>query len=62
MLWAEKGAMGRIYDVMAIWRERGTNVTGRALPVIGYQPGARADWNSRFGWPSGFTQVLSLAT
>jgi haloacetate dehalogenase len=24
--------MGRIYDVMAIWRERGTNVTGRALP------------------------------
>jgi hypothetical protein len=24
--------MGRIYDVMAIWRERGTNVTGRPLP------------------------------
>ncbi|HXH25151.1 MAG TPA: alpha/beta hydrolase [Vicinamibacterales bacterium] len=32
VLWAEKGAMGRLYDVMAIWRERGTNVTGRALP------------------------------
>ncbi len=32
VLWAEKGAMGRIYDVMAIWRERGTTVTGRALP------------------------------
>jgi haloacetate dehalogenase len=32
VLWAEKGAMGRIYDVMAIWRERGTKVTGRALP------------------------------
>src|SRR5918993_3045077 len=25
VLWAEKGAMGRIYDVMGIWRERGTN-------------------------------------
>ena len=32
VLWAEKGAMGRLYDVMAIWRERGTTVTGRALP------------------------------
>jgi haloacetate dehalogenase len=32
VLWAEKGAMGRIYDVLAIWRERGTNVSGRALP------------------------------
>ena len=32
VLWAEKGAMGRIYDVMAIWRERGTKVTGRPLP------------------------------
>jgi haloacetate dehalogenase len=32
VLWAEKGAMGRIYDVMKIWRERGKKVTGRALP------------------------------
>lgn len=32
VLWAEKGAMGRLYDVMAIWRERGARVTGRALP------------------------------
>jgi haloacetate dehalogenase len=32
VLWAENGAMGRIYDVMAIWKERGTNVTGRPLP------------------------------
>jgi haloacetate dehalogenase len=32
VLWAEKGAMARIYDVMGIWKERGTNVTGRALP------------------------------
>ena len=32
VLWAEKGAMGRIYDVMEIWNERGTKVTGRPLP------------------------------
>ena len=32
VLWAEKGAMGRLYDVMAIWRERGTNVTGKGMP------------------------------
>jgi haloacetate dehalogenase len=32
VLWAEKGAMGRIYDVMKIWNERGTKVTGRPLP------------------------------
>ena len=32
VLWAEKGSMGRIYDVMAIWRERGTKVTGKPLP------------------------------
>jgi haloacetate dehalogenase len=32
VLWAEKGPMGRIYDVMAIWRERGRKVSGRPLP------------------------------
>ena len=32
VLWAEKGAMGRLYDVMKIWGERGKKVTGRALP------------------------------
>jgi len=32
VLWAEKGAMGRIYEVMKIWNERGTKVSGRALP------------------------------
>jgi haloacetate dehalogenase len=31
-LWGARGAMGRIYDVLAIWKERGTKVTGRALP------------------------------
>jgi haloacetate dehalogenase len=32
VLWAEKGAMGRLYDVMKIWGERGRKVSGRALP------------------------------
>ena len=30
-LWSERGAMGRIYDVLAIWRERGTRVSGKGL-------------------------------
>jgi haloacetate dehalogenase len=32
VLWAEKGPMGRLYDVMKIWQERGTKVSGRSLP------------------------------
>ena len=32
-LWGEKGAMGRLYDVLSIWRERAIAVTGRALPA-----------------------------
>jgi haloacetate dehalogenase len=32
VLWGERGAMGRLYDVMAIWKERGTTVTGKGLP------------------------------
>jgi haloacetate dehalogenase len=32
VLWAEGGAMDRIYDVLPIWRERGTNVTGKGMP------------------------------
>ena len=31
-LWAERGAMGRLYDVLATWRMRATNVTGKAMP------------------------------
>ena len=31
-LWGLKGPMGRIYDVLAIWRERGINVNGKGLP------------------------------
>jgi haloacetate dehalogenase len=32
VLWGERGAMGRLYDVMPIWRERGVNVIGKGLP------------------------------
>src|SRR6185436_19091663 len=32
VLWAEKGAMGGLYDVLKIWQERGKKVTGRSLP------------------------------
>jgi len=31
-LWAEDGSMGRLYDVLATWQMRGTNVTGNAMP------------------------------
>jgi haloacetate dehalogenase len=31
-LWGERGPMGRIYDVLAIWKERGTKVSGKGLP------------------------------
>jgi haloacetate dehalogenase len=31
-LWGQKGPMGRIYDVLAIWKERGVTVTGKGLP------------------------------
>jgi haloacetate dehalogenase len=32
VLWADGGAMGRLYDVLAIWRERAANVTGKGMP------------------------------
>ncbi|MBZ5602388.1 MAG: alpha/beta hydrolase [Acidobacteriia bacterium] len=31
-LWAEHGAMHPLYDVLATWRERASNATGKALP------------------------------
>jgi haloacetate dehalogenase len=31
-LWAKRGAMHRMFDVAATWRERATNVKGKALP------------------------------
>lgn len=32
LLWAEGGAMDKIYDVLAIWRERARNVVGKGMP------------------------------
>jgi haloacetate dehalogenase len=32
-LWGAKAPMGRLYDVLTIWRERAANVTGRSLPA-----------------------------
>ncbi len=31
VLWADPGAMGRLYDVLSIWKQRGTKVTGRGM-------------------------------
>ena len=31
-LWAATGAMGNLYDVLGIWKEEGTNVSGKGLP------------------------------
>ena len=31
-LWGERGPMGRLYDVLKVWQERGVKVTGKGLP------------------------------
>jgi haloacetate dehalogenase len=31
-LWAATGAMGKLYDVLKIWKDEGVNVTGKGLP------------------------------
>ena len=31
-LWAANGAMGKLYDVLSIWKEEGVNVAGKAMP------------------------------
>src|SRR5262245_31476854 len=31
-LWAERGAMGRLYNVISIWKEYAVNVSGKGLP------------------------------
>ena len=33
VLWGAKAPMGRLYDVLTIWRERATNVNGRSIPA-----------------------------
>ena len=32
VLWAKEGPMGRMFDVMGIWKERATHVTGAPMP------------------------------
>jgi len=32
VLWGERGAMHSLYDVLATWRERATDIRGTALP------------------------------
>jgi haloacetate dehalogenase len=32
LLWGAQGLVGQMYDVLAVWRERATNVSGKALP------------------------------
>jgi haloacetate dehalogenase len=31
-LWGTRGPMGRLYDVLAVWKERGSKVSGKGLP------------------------------
>ncbi len=38
VLWGERGTVGRLYDVMKIWREHAANVTGKALPAGHFLP------------------------
>ncbi|HEX4275402.1 MAG TPA: alpha/beta hydrolase [Bryobacteraceae bacterium] len=32
VLWAAAGSMGKLYDVLSIWKDEGTKVTGKGLP------------------------------
>jgi haloacetate dehalogenase len=32
VLWGAKGIVGRKYDVLAVWRDRATHVSGKPLP------------------------------
>ena len=36
VLWGQHGAVGRCFDVLALWQERATQVTGEALPCGHY--------------------------
>jgi haloacetate dehalogenase len=43
VIWGGNGAMGRLYDVLGIWRERAIEVTGRALPGSHWLPEQLSD-------------------
>ena len=36
VLWGEHGAVGQCFDVLALWRERATEVSGSCLPCGHY--------------------------
>jgi haloacetate dehalogenase len=36
VLWGEHGAVGRYFDVLVLWRERASQVTGRSVPCGHY--------------------------
>ena len=38
VLWGEKGLVGKLYDVLGVWRERGHNVVGAGLPCGHFLP------------------------
>lgn len=38
VLWGAHGAVGRCFDVLALWRERALHVTGRSVPCGHYLP------------------------
>lgn len=38
VLWGEHGAVGRCFDVLALWRDRAAKLSGRALPCGHYVP------------------------
>ena len=38
VLWGERGTVGRLYDVMKIWREHAVNVSGKSLPAGHFLP------------------------
>lgn len=38
VLWGERGTVGRLYDVLSVWRDHAMNVTGKALPAGHFLP------------------------
>ena len=38
VLWGERGTVGRLYDVMSVWRDHATDVRGKALPAGHFLP------------------------
>ena len=38
VLWGERGTVGRLYDVMDVWRRHAVNVTGKGLPAGHFLP------------------------